>query len=70
MPASQQKILDENLTENNDEFIRRKLIEKYNNYYRHWLDLNLLVCLFATAGLFMAIFEWESQFPVRGPDGY
>lgn len=55
--------------ENSDDYIRRKLIEKYNKYYRHWQDLNLLVALFALIGLLLCVIEWETAFGQRGVDG-
>ena len=55
--------------ENSDDYIRRKLIEKYNTYYRHWQDLNLLVALFALIGLLLCVIEWETAFGQRGVDG-
>jgi len=36
MDSKNQAILDKFLKENNDETIRRRLVEKYNAYYRHW----------------------------------
>ena len=57
------------LVENNDDYIRRKLIEKYNAYYRHWKDFNLLIAVFAIIGLVLAISQWESEFSERGKDG-
>lgn len=69
MDPKQQKILDDLIVENNDDHIRRKLIEKYNAYYRHWQDLNWLVAIFACIALFLSIYQWESEFSSRGADG-
>ena len=55
--------------ENNDDYIRRQLIKKYNLFYRHWKDLNLLVALFAITGLILSLYTWESSFADRGVDG-
>ena len=69
MTRREKMALEEVLTENKDDTIRRKLIQKYNKYYRHWQDLNLLVALFAMIGLALAISQWETTFMERGPDG-
>ena len=69
MDPKDQALLDKSLFENQDDTIRRSLISKYNTYYRHWQDLNLLVALFAMIGLATSIMEWETQFEHRGPDG-
>ena len=69
MPVKDQQTLDKLLFENKDDTIRRKLIEKYNKYYRHWQDLNLLVALFAMIGIALSIIQWETTFNSRGPDG-
>ena len=61
--------LNEVVEDNTDETIRRKLVSKYNNYYRLWQDFNLLVGLFAMIGLILAIIEWEYNFENRGPQG-
>ena len=55
--------------ENSDDYIRRKLMEKYNLYYRHWKDLNILVAIFAIIGLILDVIEWETAFNKRGADG-
>ena len=52
--------MSKKLGENSDDYIRRKLVEGYNSYYRHWQDMNLLVAFFAIVGLLLAIFQWES----------
>ena len=59
------KLLTSSMMENSDEYIRRKLIDKYNAYYRHWQDLNMLVALFAMIGMTLCIVEWESSFSSR-----
>ena len=61
--------LNDVVSDNNDDTIRRKLVSKYNNYYRLWQDFNLLVGLFAMIGLILAIIEWEYNFENRGPQG-
>lgn len=60
MDPKDQALLDKSLFENQDDTIRRSLISKYNTYYRHWQDLNLLVALFAMIGLATSIMEWET----------
>ena len=62
-------LLNQYLTENSDDTIRRKLVQKYNTYYRHWKDLNYIVALFAMVGLVLTCFKWEAYFNERGPDG-
>ena len=57
------------MLEGSDENIRRKLVQKYNSYYRHWMDFNFIVALFALVGLFLSIIKWESQFKDRSFDG-
>ena len=69
MDPKEQKILDEMLVENNDDYIRRKLIEKYNSYYRHWTDFTILAAVFALIALFLSIYQWESEWSERGPNG-
>lgn len=69
MDPREQKILDEMLIENNDDYIRRKLIQKYNAYYRHWTDFTILTAIFAVIALFLAIYQWENEWPLRGVDG-
>lgn len=61
--------LNEVVEDNTDETIRRKLVSKYNNYYRLWQDFNLLVGLFAMISLILAIVEWETNFENRGAYG-
>ena len=36
MKASDRKILNDLLIENNDDAVRRKLVSKYNISYRYW----------------------------------
>jgi len=55
--------------ENSDDTVRRKLVAKFNNYFRHWQDLNMLVALFAMVGLILSVIAWETQFSNRGPTG-
>ena len=57
------------MLEGSDENIHRKLVQKYNSYYRHWMDFNFIVALFALVGLFLSIIKWESQFSDRSVDG-
>eukprot|EP00354_Favella_ehrenbergii_P012550 CAMPEP_0170454584 /NCGR_PEP_ID=MMETSP0123-20130129/2787_1 /TAXON_ID=182087 /ORGANISM="Favella ehrenbergii, Strain Fehren 1" /LENGTH=76 /DNA_ID=CAMNT_0010717345 /DNA_START=126 /DNA_END=356 /DNA_ORIENTATION=+ len=63
------KLLNEMITDNSDDTIRRKLVAKYNNYYRLWQDFNILVAFFALISLALAVAEWETQFEARGPRG-
>ena len=69
MAPQEQALLDQHLVDTADETIRRKIVDKYNNYYRHWWDLNLVIALFATTSLVLAILQWEDTFNYRGPDG-
>ena len=69
MNKEERKILSEMLSENNDDTVRRKLINKYNVYYRLWQDFVLLVALLAMIGLGLACFSWENEFSSRGADG-
>lgn len=69
MSPADQALLTSQLMENSDDYIRRKLITKYNSYYRHWKDLNILVAIFALTGLFMDVIHWETAFGERGIDG-
>ena len=55
MSVKEYKELNSHQFEYTDEAIRRKLVNKYNAYYRHWRDLNFLVALLAMIGLFLAI---------------
>lgn len=49
--------------------IRRKLIMKYQNFYKHWVDMNMVVALLAAVSLLVAIREWDDSFDRRGPNG-
>ena len=69
MDPKELKVLQDISNENNDDQIRRHLIDKYNSYYRHWKDLNILVALFALITLFLSIYQWESEFSLRGANG-
>ena len=69
MPKEEQIMLSKLLQENTDDSIRCHLVQKYNKYYRHWQDLNILVAVFAVASLILAIVEWETSFDKRGDDG-
>ena len=69
MDRREQRILDEMIVENNDDHIRRKLVEKYNAYYRHWQDYTIMVAVFAIISLFLGIYQWEIEFSLRGADG-
>ena len=57
------------LFEYNDDAIRKRLVKKYNLYYGHWKDLNLLVAVFAMIGLVVSAIHWEANFDGRGPYG-
>ena len=69
MSPKDQAVLDKALSENTDETLRRNLVRKYNAYYRHWKDTNILIAVFAMIGLLLAVLQWETQFSKRGPDG-
>ena len=62
-------LLEKVLQENTDANIRRKLIEKYTKYYRYWVDFNILVAVLASLGLILGLYQWETQFNYRGPEG-
>jgi len=49
--------------------IRRQLINKYNKYYRHWTDFNILVAIVAFVGAILSILNWDESFMRRGTDG-
>ena len=69
MKNSEYRMLNEVVADNNDDSVRRKLVSKYNNYYRLWQDFTLLVALFAIIGLVLAVMQWEKSFDGRGPKG-
>ena len=62
-------LLEKVLQENTDANIRRKLIEKYTKYYRYWVDFNILTAVLAGLGLILGMYQWETEFMNRGPDG-
>ena len=64
-----EKLLRDILQENSDETIRRKLIEKYTKFYRHWKDFNVLIAVLAGLGLILGLFQWETEFYSRGDKG-
>lgn len=45
------------------------MIDKYNTYYRHWKDANILCAVYAMLGLFLTLLNWRGTFADRGPDG-
>ena len=69
MQPKDEKVLERHLTDNSDDTIRRKLIDKYNMYFRLWKDFNGLVAIFAIIGLALACIRWENSFMTRSPDG-
>ena len=65
MGMKDQATLNKFLWENSDTMIRRKLLKKYNLYYRYWIDYSVLSSIFAMIGLLMAVIEWECLYPNR-----
>ena len=57
-----EQLLRNIIQENTDETIRRKLIEKYTKYYRHWKDFNILIAVLALLGIILGLYQWESEF--------
>ena len=57
------------LRDNSDETIRRNLIKKYNLFFSHWRDFNLLVAALGMIGLAIVAIDYEENFKTRGPDG-
>jgi hypothetical protein len=48
---------------------RNKLAKRYNKYYAHWKDLNVLVAFLAILGLIIEFRVWEVTFSDRfSPD--
>ena len=66
MDLKDQVLLSNILRENADQYLRHKLLKKYNLYYRHWLDYCLLVSCIAMIGLMIALIEWEMLYPLHG----
>ena len=66
MDVRDQATLNKFVWENSDQAVRRKLIKKYNLYFKHWQDYNLLVASLAMTGLAIGLFEWEILYPKRG----
>jgi hypothetical protein len=48
--------------------IRNKLVKRYNKYYAHWKDVNVLVAVLAMIGLLMTFLTWDYTFPDRYND--
>lgn len=49
--------------------VRNKLVKRYNKYYAHWKDLNVLVAFLAILGLIIEFRVWEVTFSDRfSPD--
>lgn len=49
---------------------RNKLAKRYNKYYAHWKDLNVLVAFLAIMGLIIEFRVWEVTFEDRFTPGY
>lgn len=47
------------------EEIMKNMQVRYTKYYRHWKDFDLLTCILAMIGLFMAIFDYEVYYPIH-----
>jgi hypothetical protein len=48
--------------EANSATIRRKLLERYNIFFRHWRDYTVFVAVVSMIGLILTIFNWEATF--------
>lgn len=47
------------------EEIMKSMQVRYTKYYRHWKDFDLLTCILAMIGLFMAIFDYEVSYTIQ-----
>jgi len=48
--------------EANSATIRRKLLERYNVFFRHWRDYTVYVAVVSMIGLVLTLFNWEATF--------
>lgn len=48
--------------DNSNDRIRTYLIEKYNAYYKHWKDANILCAVYALLGLYISVHSWNGNF--------
>ena len=69
MDGRDHALINRILKENQDNVVRRKLIGKYNKYYQHWIDYNILCSFLSMIGLILGIIEWENNYSKRGDIG-
>lgn len=43
------------------EEIMKRMHIKYNKYFKHWRDFDLLTCILAMIGLILAIVDYENH---------
>ena len=48
--------------DNAHQLLRDKLVKRYNKYYAHWKDFNVLVAALASIGLIMEWILWDTLF--------
>jgi len=45
--------------------VRNKLVKRYNKYYAHWKDFNILIAVLAMIGLIIELRSWSITFADR-----